>query len=179
MGAQQSVDGESNQGTFVPVTLHVYDLGRKPEITTMNDVLAALGTGAFHCGVEVHGWEFSFNFRMQGSGVFQCLPMSCLGHTYRTSVFLGHTSLSPAQVEKKLIEFRREWQGTSYDLIRRNCCHFSDEFACALGVGSIPSWTRNLSGAAAKLVSACDAVVGFPYTVEAAFDKLGTPAPCK
>ncbi|CAE7283269.1 unnamed protein product [Symbiodinium sp. CCMP2592] len=32
-----------------------------------------------------------------------------------------------------------------YDLLRRNCCHFADDFARRLGVGGIPGWVMRLA----------------------------------
>merc|ERR1719282_274777 len=43
----------------------------------------------------------------------------------------------------------KKWLGEDYDLLRKNCCHFSNEFAKRLGVGPIPNWVLNLAGAGA------------------------------
>ena len=37
------------------------------------------------------------------------------------------------------------YPGGDYDLLRRNCCHFADDFARRLGVGGIPSWIMRLA----------------------------------
>ena len=60
----------------LPVTLHVYDLGRGQ--------LKAVGThwaGAFHSAVEVNDREWSFGATDQGSGVFSNAPRGCTMHT--------------------------------------------------------------------------------------------------
>ena len=60
----------------LPVTLHVYDLGRGQ--------LKAIGThwaGAFHSAVEVNGSEWSFGATDDGSGVFSNAPRGCTMHT--------------------------------------------------------------------------------------------------
>lgn len=44
---------------------------------------------------------------------------------------------------------REVWQGTGYDVLTRNCCHFSDELSRQLGVGPLPLWTMSLAGAGA------------------------------
>ena len=60
----------------LPVTLHVYDLGRGQ--------LKAIGThwaGAFHSAVEVNDREWSFGATDKGSGVFSNAPRGCTMHT--------------------------------------------------------------------------------------------------
>ena len=37
-----------------------------------------------------------------------------------------------------LSKMQGEWMGPSYDLLRKNCCSFSDAFCIELGVGPIP-----------------------------------------
>lgn len=40
---------------------------------------------------------------------------------------------------------RAEWQGNTYDLLARNCCHFCETFAAELGVGPIPGWLNRFA----------------------------------
>merc|ERR1712060_603032 len=47
----------------------------------------------------------------------------------------------------------RDWPGSDYDLLRHNCCHFSDALCQALGVGPIPGWVTSLAGVGAMLRS--------------------------
>lgn len=42
---------------------------------------------------------------------------------------------------------RHDWRGPDYDLLKRNCTHFSDEFCHRLGLGRVPKWVMNLSAA--------------------------------
>ena len=50
-----------------------------------------------------------------------------------------------------ITRFMEEWPGTGYDLLRRNCCSFSDALCVALGVGPIPTWVHRLADAGAAL----------------------------
>jgi len=137
------------------VYLHVYDLGTSGEGQALNSVLKALGTGAFHCGVEVYGKEWSFRGRIcGGTGVFSSRPRCCINHTYNETVHMGDTCLSPSEVSRLLGSLQREWAGQSYDTLRHNCCHFSDSFCRHLGVGSIPGWVTNLAQAGVYVVDA-------------------------
>eukprot|EP00443_Scrippsiella_acuminata_P103902 CAMPEP_0115645332 /NCGR_PEP_ID=MMETSP0272-20121206/38347_1 /TAXON_ID=71861 /ORGANISM="Scrippsiella trochoidea, Strain CCMP3099" /LENGTH=270 /DNA_ID=CAMNT_0003082799 /DNA_START=125 /DNA_END=937 /DNA_ORIENTATION=+ len=141
----------SGRGT--EVLLHVYDLGTSGEGHMLNSVLRVFGTGAFHCGVEVYGKEWSYRGRAcAGTGVFATRPRNCECHTYSQSVSMGESPLSAAEVSRLIGILQREWPGTRYDTLRNNCCHFSDKFCRCLGVGSIPSWITNLASAGVALV---------------------------
>mmetsp|Transcript_83999 Transcript_83999/g.261244 ORF Transcript_83999/g.261244 Transcript_83999/m.261244 type:complete len:216 (-) Transcript_83999:120-767(-) len=139
------------------VWLHVYDID---QVTAwLNEaVLRAANLGAFHCGVEVYGWEWSFRDTMSpdGTGVFCCTPRGSEGHVYREAVPMGKTATSEIEVMQLVAVLEKEWPGRLYDVLTRNCCHFSDEFCQRLGVGAIPTWVMNLAGAGAAVAAAGD-----------------------
>lgn len=135
----------------VPVTLHLYDVTGKEVVTGVNKLLKPLGTGAFHAGVEVNGEEWSFGYCEEGSGVFKDAPKSCEEHKYRESIAMGSTTLSDREIGAVIDRLHQEWPGSSYDLLRRNCCSFADELCYQLGVGHIPKWVTNLAGAGATV----------------------------
>jgi len=131
------------------VTLHVYDF-RAP---VLNDVLRQLGTGAFHAAVEVYGREWTFgNVSREGSGIFWNGPRANTAHTYREAVPMGTTQLTRQQIDRLLCVLKAKWPAESYDLVKRNCCHFCNEFCKKLGVGAVPPWVMSLAavGAAAR-----------------------------
>mmetsp|Transcript_90873 Transcript_90873/g.261865 ORF Transcript_90873/g.261865 Transcript_90873/m.261865 type:complete len:278 (-) Transcript_90873:158-991(-) len=133
------------------VRLHIYDVSQDEFIAKVNKYLHPLGTGAFHGGVEVYGSEWSYGFVESGSGVFPCPPMRCTIHRYRETIEMGITNLPMEAVEELIVQMKREWAGKDYDLLRKNCCIFSDEFCVRLGVGHIPAWVTNLAAAGATL----------------------------
>mmetsp|Transcript_36369 Transcript_36369/g.93774 ORF Transcript_36369/g.93774 Transcript_36369/m.93774 type:complete len:233 (-) Transcript_36369:215-913(-) len=144
---------KGKQQAGVPVLVHIYDLGTSGEGQALNTVLRLLGTGAFHCGVEVYGKEWSFRGRRTaGTGVFCTRPRNCEGHTYSETVTMGETMMSEADIKKLLAILEREWPGSSYQTLRQNCCHFSTKFCKLLGVGELPSWVTNLAASGAALV---------------------------
>ena len=131
------------------VTLHVYDLGQGQ--------LHAVGShwaGAFHAAVEVYGVEYSFGLNPQpgSTGVFSNEPRRCTMHTYRESVPMGVTTASEPEVHALLLRMRAEWAGPSYDLLHRNCCHFSDALCKELGVGAAPPWLNRAANTGAGIV---------------------------
>jgi len=145
--------------TAVPVELHVYNIGTSGRGDMVNRLLRPFGTGAFHCGVEVYSSEWSFSdttSRKETTGVFKCAPRECKGHTYSQSVSMGRTSCSEAEVLAIVDRLQQDWLANDYDLVRRNCCHFADEFCWRLGVGAIPAWVTHLAGVGASIEDAGD-----------------------
>ena len=153
----------------VPVWLHVYDVGHAHIIQELDHVLqdfCSVG-GVFHGAVEVYGVEWSFGgTRRPVSGVFACKPKKCTMHTYKQSIFMGDCKKTPAEAHAILARLRGEWMGPSYDLLRRNCCSFSNELCIALGVGPIPPWTHRLADAGAALSDARRAELEALHNVE-------------
>jgi len=133
----------------VKVTLHVYDFLEQ----SLNGLLRQIGTGGFHCGVEVYGKEWSYRRTHFGTGVFWIMPKTCTAHKFRESVPMGKVSISAENFGKLVDELKREWPGRAYDILKKNCCVFSNELCQKLGVGSIPDWITNLAGVGADMRS--------------------------
>jgi len=133
------------------VILHIYDVFADSTVQGINDVFRAVGTGAFHAGVEVFGQEWSYGYTPSDTGIVVCNPKENTCHRYREAIVMGTTSLSLLELEKLLTDMSEEWQGQNYDLLTRNCCHFSDALCRRLGVGAAPDWLTNLASAGARL----------------------------
>eukprot|EP00913_Durusdinium_trenchii_P033792 g31633.t1 len=121
------------------VALSIYELHGTAAVTALTQ-LAGLG-GAFHVGVQVYWLEWSFGWCQDGSGI-QALRFgtSDLGR-FRERLPLGRTPLAPEEersgrspVLAVLADMRKQWDGQSYDLLRRNCAHFSVDFVRRLRV---------------------------------------------
>jgi len=138
------------------VTLNVYDVGRSLKSAALNRVLRPLGTGIFHCGVEVYNleWSYSDTLSGEGDGIFCSYPRSCEGHNYCESVHMGETTTSEDDVLKLVYAMQMLWTVKDYDTLRKNCCHFCDDFCKRLGVGPIPDWIMSLAGAGAAALNA-------------------------
>lgn len=148
--ANQAVMGDFDEDS--EVVLHVYDIVESGLLRRANQVLQGFGTGAFHVGVEVYGWEWSFGDSSSGTGVFYCKPKACGSKQYRESVPIGTTALSAMEVDIVIRRMEQEWPGESYDLFRRNCCHFCEQLCWRLvRSGAVPPWISTLSGAGAAL----------------------------
>jgi len=135
------------------VMLHIYDVGTSGSATKLNGILRPLGTGVFHCGVEVFGSEWSYSDTLfGGDAIFCCMPRCCPGHTYIESIPMGRTSMSEIQFLDLIHRLKKEWTSARYDILKRNCCHFSDYLCQRLGVGSIPEWSKSLADTGAAIL---------------------------
>ncbi|KAK8948029.1 hypothetical protein KSP40_PGU018582 [Platanthera guangdongensis] len=88
-----------------------------------------------------------FGYCENGSGVFNCPPTQNPMYTYRESIILGETDFTNFIVNQILRELIREWVGSSYDLLSRNCNHFCDVFSERLGVLKLPAWVNRFANA--------------------------------
>eukprot|EP00268_Persea_americana_P028712 TRINITY_DN27851_c0_g1_i2.p1 TRINITY_DN27851_c0_g1~~TRINITY_DN27851_c0_g1_i2.p1 ORF type:complete len:213 (-),score=31.40 TRINITY_DN27851_c0_g1_i2:181-819(-) len=130
--------------------LNVYDL------THVNNYLYWFGFGVFHSGIEAHGMEYAFGaHEYSTSGVFEVEPKSCPGFTYRRSVWLGSTDMSPSEFRSFMEELSGKYHGDSYHLISKNCNHFTDHVCMQLTGKPIPGWVNRI----AKLGSLCSCIL--------------------
>ncbi|XWS48472.1 hypothetical protein CRYUN_Cryun13aG0080300 [Craigia yunnanensis] len=129
------------------VILHIYDVTNSGSDKTNSTIVQinkifkdGIGLGGiFHSAVQVYGNdESSFGFCDQGSGVFSCPSGKNPMYAYRESMILGRTNFSIFKVNQILRELSREWPGSSYDVLSKNCNHFCDEFCERLGVQRLP-----------------------------------------
>jgi len=95
-----------------------------------------------------------------GPGVSCGEPMTHPMHHYRQTVRLRDTDLSQADIGGIISVLLEEYPGDDYDLLRRNCCHFADDFARRLGCGGIPGWVHRLARIGAQLDDTWQVVQG-------------------
>eukprot|EP00930_Biecheleria_cincta_P031668 TRINITY_DN21977_c0_g1_i2.p1 TRINITY_DN21977_c0_g1~~TRINITY_DN21977_c0_g1_i2.p1 ORF type:complete len:195 (+),score=26.73 TRINITY_DN21977_c0_g1_i2:152-736(+) len=140
------------------VFVRIYDLGHTFLTRWPNKV--AKGIGAFHSGVEVYGTEWSFGMTADywSTGIAGSLPGHHPDHAFRETLSMGYTSLSQGQVMEIVKNMTKEWKGRSYDVLTRNCHHFSDELCMRLGCARLPSWVNKLAGAGAVAAETLEGV---------------------
>lgn len=138
------------------VILHIYDVTNSGSEKANNTILQinkifkdGIGLGGiFHSAVQVFGEdEWSFGYCEQGSGVFSCPSGQNPMYTYRESIVLGKTNFPIFKVNQIIRELSREWPGTAYDLLSKNCNHFCDEFCERLDVPKLPGWVNRFANA--------------------------------
>merc|ERR1719321_1562426 len=81
-------------------------------------------------------------------------------HTFRQTVSMKYTKVAPEDVAELISLLIEEYPGDDYDLLRRNCCHFADDFSRRLGAGRIPSWIHRLARVGARVDGALQALTG-------------------
>merc|ERR1719188_770523 len=136
----------------MPVLLHIYDVSHEHGVRKLNKWLAHKRNplkfgGVFHAGIEVNGLEWSFGMSLLDSvpGVTCSMPREHPDHRYRQTVKLRCTRLSAEEVADVISQMIEEYPGDDYNLLRRNCCHFADDFARRLGAGRLPGWVHRLA----------------------------------
>ncbi|XP_022132302.1 deSI-like protein At4g17486 [Momordica charantia] len=134
----------------VPVYLNVYDL------TPINGYAYWLGLGVYHSGVQVHGIEYAFGAHEQATtGIFEVEPKQCPGFTYRKSILIGRTNLSPKEIRSFMEKLAEQYSGNTYHLITKNCNHFCNDVCLRLTGKPIPRWVNRL----ARLGFLCNCVL--------------------
>eukprot|EP00427_Karlodinium_veneficum_P066514 CAMPEP_0169323340 /NCGR_PEP_ID=MMETSP1017-20121227/9896_1 /TAXON_ID=342587 /ORGANISM="Karlodinium micrum, Strain CCMP2283" /LENGTH=188 /DNA_ID=CAMNT_0009417933 /DNA_START=128 /DNA_END=694 /DNA_ORIENTATION=- len=103
-------------------------------------------SGLYHTGVEVYGreWWYGATFDEWTTGITWNPPKMNKDHTYKETLLLGYTSMSPMQVWQAIEDMKWEWRGCTYHLLSRNCHHFTDAFCQKLGVNRPPYWINHL-----------------------------------
>ncbi|EGX53256.1 hypothetical protein AOL_s00006g122 [Orbilia oligospora ATCC 24927] len=135
------IDPRRNSDTpSTAVTINVYDLLPPGKLST---VFWHLGVGLLHTGVAIGDREYAFggHDRRGVTGVYYLKPkQEPPGATFRTSIVHGHVSYTPDQIHEILVEVSQEFLGTSYNVLTRNCNHFTS-FLCEKLTGKpAPKW---------------------------------------
>jgi len=121
----------------VEVYVNIYDLCN-------NEKMVKVGFGLHHSGIELFGYEWSFGggeVPDGRTGVFAILPKTATPNL-RASVLLGTCDLTPDQLHACISDLEDEWPMNSYDILARNCNHFSEAFARRLGFTNFPGWVN-------------------------------------
>lgn len=167
----------SRPGAYVPVCsghmvyVHVYDVSQEEGIQKLNRILAPRGVpklgGVFHAGVEVNGMEWSFAYQphQTRSGISCDPPKTHPQHHYRQTVKLGYTQFKDEEISEIMSSLVEEYPGDDYDLLRRNCCHFADDFCQRLGVGPFPGWIHRLARIGAGVATMLEAAQSVGHQV--------------
>ncbi|KAL5836085.1 hypothetical protein ACOSQ4_015582 [Xanthoceras sorbifolium] len=136
---QQNVNNNKSYDD-AQVVLNVYDL------TPINNYTYWFGFGIFHSGIEVHGKEYGFGAHdFPVSGVFEVEPKNCPGFIYRSSIVLGRMNMPPSEFRTFIERSASEYHGDTYNLISKNCNHFTDDISWRLTGKHIPGWVNRLA----------------------------------
>jgi hypothetical protein len=131
------------------VLLHMYNLG--PFTAWLNEsVLKKANLGAFHCGIEVLGKEFSFGYCDSAKSGVRCSePRAHRRFIFKESLCMGPSLLLKEQIIEELTSLSLAWPANSYHPLTRNCVHFARALLAALGApGPFPDWVDGAADAA-------------------------------
>jgi len=107
------------------------------------------GFGIFHTGIEVNGTEYSFAGSPDagsGTGVLSQVPRATPAGgewKFKQSISLGFVQSSREEFDRILRELSDAFPANTYDLVYRNCNHFTTAVAKRLGLEkNYPSWVN-------------------------------------
>jgi hypothetical protein len=134
------------------VLVHVYDLGPLTKWTLNSWATGDSHIGAFHCGVEVMGLEFSFQAvpgskeAADVSGLTWHEPKSHPRHIYRESIPLGLSPLGAFEISELLEGLEKRWPARSYNCFSCNCTDFAAMLVAGLKVPEpFPAWIHGIA----------------------------------
>ncbi|KAL2169918.1 hypothetical protein VTG60DRAFT_5462 [Thermothelomyces hinnuleus] len=111
------------------ILINIYDLLPPGRIST---ILWHMGTSLLHSGVVINGKEYAYggHDRRGLTGVYWTKPRTCPpGGTFRCEYLHGFTLAPQNEIDAIIREASEEFLGTSYNLLTRNCNHFTS-FLC-------------------------------------------------
>lgn len=102
-----------------------------------------LGTSLLHSGVVINNREYAFGGHETSgvTGVYVSKPRSPVpGATFRAEIIQGFTLLTTSEIEQVIKDVSKEWEGTSYNLLTKNCNHFTSQLCERLTGRPSPRW---------------------------------------
>lgn len=107
------------------VIINVYDLLPPGKVAT---VLWAIGSSLLHSGVVIGDREYAYggHDRRNLTGVYWTKPgQEPPGGTFKQAILHGFSFRPAEELETIIQEASQEFQGTSYNLLTKNCNHFT------------------------------------------------------
>lgn len=116
---------------YLPVILNVYKIAE-------NTIIDKLGVELYHTAIEYDNNEFAFGYMddPSSSGIYDIKPMSFDDGTYVESLNLGKVKRKDFFV--KLEKIKRKYLAKSYNILTKNCNHFTNDFTKTLLNKEIP-----------------------------------------
>ena len=120
----------------IPIIVNVYNLHES------NSILHTMGTGFYHTGIEINGYEYSFS----QAGVLRTRPRLPEFGVLREQLTMGSFEGGMHSINQIISQLRNDaFQPGAYDVVHLNCNHFSDSF-CRASVGRpLPAWINRMA----------------------------------
>merc|ERR1712000_428326 len=130
------------------ILINVYDLlpaGR------LSSVLWTVGASLLHSGVVINGKEYAFGGHDHPgvTGVYWTKPKTePPGGIFKCELLHGFTLASDEEIEAAIRTASEEFQGTSYNLLTKNCNHFTSHLVNKLTGTPGPGWLNRAASIA-------------------------------
>ncbi|KAF4122325.1 DUF862 [Geosmithia morbida] len=122
------------------ILINVYDLLPAGRVSS---VLWSIGASLLHSGVVINGKEYAFGGHDQPglTGVYWTKPKTePPGGTFRCELLHGFTLASDQEIDAVVRSVSDEFTGTSYNLLTKNCNHFTSHLVEKLTNTPGPGW---------------------------------------
>ncbi|PBP22525.1 putative UPF0326 protein hag1 [Diplocarpon rosae] len=122
------------------IKINVYDLLPPGKVAS---VLWAIGSSLLHSGVVINNREYAYggHDRRGMTGVYYTPPRSVPpGGTFKCEILHGFTVSPQSEVDAIIKEASEIFQGTSYNLLTKNCNHFTAYLCEKLTRRPGPGW---------------------------------------
>ncbi|KAI1436310.1 DUF862-domain-containing protein [Xylaria sp. CBS 124048] len=126
--------------TRTEVIINVYDLLPPGRVSS---VLWAIGASLLHSGVVINGKEYAYGGHDNRgvTGVYWTRPgTETPGETFRTEILQGFTFATQAEIDSIIRRASAEFDGADYNLLTRNCNHFTSYLCDKLTGRPGPGW---------------------------------------
>ncbi|KAK3394657.1 PPPDE putative peptidase domain-containing protein [Podospora didyma] len=122
------------------IVIHVYDLLPPGRVSS---TLWFLGTSLLHSGVVINGKEYAYggHDRRGVTGVYWTKPRTePPGGTFKCEILHGFTLSPQSEIDTIVRDASEEFLGTSYNLLTKNCNHFTSHLCLKLTGRPGPGW---------------------------------------
>jgi len=118
----------------LPLILNTYKL-------TSNIFINKIGLDIFHTAIEFDGIEYAFGFlNLPECGIYEIKPMSFEDGIFVESLLIGYCEKEKFHDLLEII--KKEYLGNTYNIITKNCNHFTNDFCKRLLRKEIPKQFR-------------------------------------
>ncbi|GAB5358729.1 hypothetical protein AAMO2058_000483700 [Amorphochlora amoebiformis] len=144
----------AEDGEGWPVYLNVYNI-----LLANHTTVRLLGFGIYHTGVQVHNEEFSYagHRHTESTGLKITNPRDTTwihDAVFREMIPMGRITKNRSEVRAVFESMKGKYFGPSYNVLDRNCNHFTREFLTRLGVDKqFPSYICTASRNAGRFRS--------------------------
>ncbi|ESZ94735.1 putative UPF0326 protein hag1 [Sclerotinia borealis F-4128] len=122
------------------IVINIYDLLPAGKLSS---ILWRFGTSLLHSGIVINGKEYAFggHDKKGMTGVYWARPrLEPPGGTFRCEIVQGFTFSPQGEIDAVIKEASEIFQGTSYNLLSRNCNHFTAYMCERLTGRPGPTW---------------------------------------